>query len=80
MGMRLAELRRKAGLTQKSVADKLDVGLRYYQSVEYGGKNLTCAVIDDVLSIVGATDADFIILEKPYAKRRSGRPKGGKGT
>jgi transcriptional regulator with XRE-family HTH domain len=78
--MRLAELRRKAGLKQIEIAKKLGVGLRYYQSVEYGGKNVTCAVIDDVLSIVGATPADLVVLENPRTKARPGRPKGTKNT
>lgn len=32
----LKKARKKAGMTQQQVADKLDIGLRYYQKIEAG--------------------------------------------
>lgn len=32
----LKKARKEAGLTQQQVADKLDIGLRYYKSLESG--------------------------------------------
>lgn len=32
----LKKARREAGMTQQQVADKLDIGLRYYKSLENG--------------------------------------------
>jgi transcriptional regulator with XRE-family HTH domain len=32
----LKKARKEAGMTQKQVADKLDIGLRYYKSIESG--------------------------------------------
>lgn len=32
----LKKARREAGMTQQQVADKLDIGLRYYKSLESG--------------------------------------------
>ncbi|MGN0133423.1 MAG: helix-turn-helix transcriptional regulator [Anaerotignum sp.] len=32
----LKKARKKAGMTQQQVADKLDIGLRYYKSIESG--------------------------------------------
>lgn len=32
----LKKARKEAGMTQKRVADKLDIGLRYYKSIESG--------------------------------------------
>ena len=33
---RLKEARKKAGMTQQEVADRLGIGLRYYQKIEAG--------------------------------------------
>ncbi len=76
--MRIAELRRRAGLKQKDVAKSIKVSERYYQGIEYGEHNITCAVVDDILSVVGATDAEVIPLAHPRTKRRRGRPQGTK--
>lgn len=32
----LIEARKKAGMTQQQVADRLEIGLRYYQKIEAG--------------------------------------------
>ena len=32
----LKKARKEAGMTQKQVSDKLDIGLRYYKSIESG--------------------------------------------
>ena len=35
----LKEARKKAGLTQQAMADKLGIGLRHYQKIESGDTN-----------------------------------------
>ena len=36
MRKNLKDARKEAGMTQQQVADKLDIGLRYYKSLENG--------------------------------------------
>ena len=50
----LKEARRKAGMTQQQMADKLDLNLRHYQKIEYGeitGFFEIWDVLEDILEI-----------------------------
>ncbi len=50
----MAELRKAQNLTQDDLAERADVSIRYLQSVEAGGENLTVeslAALADVLGV-----------------------------
>lgn len=54
MRKNLKEARKKAGLTQQAMADKLGVGLRHYQKIESGDTNGSFEVwdaLEDILRI-----------------------------
>jgi DNA-binding XRE family transcriptional regulator len=53
MRKNLKEARRKAGMTQQQMADKLDVGLRHYQKIESGDSNGSFEVWDALEDILG---------------------------
>ncbi len=49
----LKEARKKAGLTQQAMADKLGIGLRHYQRIESGDTNGSFEVWDALEDILG---------------------------
>lgn len=44
----LKQARRDAGMTQQQVADRLGIGVRYYQSIESGEKTGSFEIWDDL--------------------------------
>ena len=53
MRKNLKEARQKAGMTQQQMADKLNVGLRHYQKIEYGDTNGSFEIWDALEDILG---------------------------
>ncbi|MFG6329280.1 MAG: helix-turn-helix domain-containing protein [Lachnospiraceae bacterium] len=53
MREKLKEARKKAGMTQQQVADKLNIGLRHYQKIESGDTNGSFEVWDALEDILG---------------------------
>ena len=49
----LKEARKKAGLTQQAMADKLGIGLRHYQKIESGDTNGSFEDWDALEDILG---------------------------
>ena len=49
----LKEARQKAGLTQKQMADKLKISLRYYQNIESGSRTGDFGLWDALEDITG---------------------------
>ena len=49
----LKKARRKAGMTQQQVADKLDIGLRYYQKIEAGNATGAFEIWDALEDLLG---------------------------
>lgn len=50
----LKEARQKAGMTQQEMADKLEIGLRHYQKIEYAELNGSFEVWDALEDLLGA--------------------------
>lgn len=74
VGRRVAELRSELGVTQAALAERLEVSVRYLQSVEAGAENLTLETIAKLATILGAKPIMF--FESPVTKKpRPGRPK-----
>lgn len=49
----LKEARQKAGMTQQQMADKLGIGLRHYQKIEYAELNGSFEVWDALEDLLG---------------------------
>jgi len=76
-GRRLAEARQARGLTQQALADELGVSMRYVQSVEGGGENLTLRSLAGYASVVGISIPE--VFQPPATRRpKVGRPRGAK--
>lgn len=74
VGRRLGELRADRGFTQAEFAERVEVSVRYVQSVEGGRENLTLATL---AALASALDVDIVELfhlpSRPAPK--PGRPK-----
>lgn len=53
MRKKLKEARRKAGMTQQQMADRLEIGLRHYQKIEYAELNGSFEVWDALEDLLG---------------------------
>ena len=53
MRRNLKEARRKAGMTQQQMADKLEISLRYYQNIEAGSRTGDFGIWDTLEDITG---------------------------
>lgn len=53
MREKLKKARKEAGLTQQAMADKLGIGLRHYQKLEYAEINGSFEVWDALEDILG---------------------------
>ncbi|MGP8314680.1 helix-turn-helix transcriptional regulator [Enterocloster aldenensis] len=53
MRINLKEARRKAGMTQQQIADKLEIGLRYYQFIESGERTGDFTLWDSLEDLLG---------------------------
>lgn len=49
----LKKARKEAGMTQQQMADKLEIGLRYYQNIEAGDRTGDFAIWDTLEDITG---------------------------
>ncbi len=74
VGRRVAEVRSGRDLTQAELAERLEVSIRYLQSIEAGRENLTLETISRLATVLGARPIDFFL--PPVTKKpRPGRPK-----
>ncbi|MCL4750433.1 MAG: helix-turn-helix domain-containing protein [Myxococcales bacterium] len=73
LGRRLAELRQSRGLTQQAFAERLDVSLRYVQSVEAGWENPTVGTLEKLAKALRVPVAELFASPASRAVRR-GRP------
>lgn len=53
MRKNLKEARRKAGMTQQQMADRLEISLRYYQNIETGDRIGDFIIWDTLEDITG---------------------------
>lgn len=74
VGLRIGELRQKAGLTQADVAERVEMTLTNYQRIEHGLQNLT---LKTMVKIANAIDVSVAAFFKAPKKKRAkpGRPK-----
>ena len=53
MRKNLKEARRKAGMTQQQMADRLEISLRYYQNIEAGDRTGDFIIWDTLEDVTG---------------------------
>jgi transcriptional regulator with XRE-family HTH domain len=70
VGLRIAELREKAGLTQAEVAETLGMTVTNYQRIEHGFQNFTAKTL---VRVAGAVGVPVAMLFEPGRKLRSSR-------
>lgn len=67
MRKNLKEARKRAGLTQQAMADKLGISLRYYQHIEAGQRTGDFTIWDELEEITG-------IHQKTLRQHQSSHP------
>ena len=72
-GMRISRLRMELGLTQAQAAEKLNISVQHYRSVEVGRRGASIDLLVDI-SILYHTSLDYLILGK-HAEMRLDRIK-----
>ena len=60
LGRALAAMRRRAGLTQAQVADRVGIGNTFVSQVERGHRGLSWRTLNQVLRVYGATLRDLV--------------------
>jgi len=73
VGRKIAELRRKAGLTQEELAEKLGVGWRYVSRAERG-ENLTLQTMVKIANALGVR-VKALLNEPRNVAIKTGRPR-----
>lgn len=74
----LKKARRKAGMTQQKMADKLEIGLRQYQRMEEGqsrGSFESWDALEDILGIHQRKLREISKIHLSQEESRRGRPK-----
>ena len=62
----LKEARRKAGMTQQQMADKLKISLRYYQNIEAGSRTGDFTLWDTLEDITGIHQRKLREIEESH--------------
>lgn len=75
IGLRIAELRAEAGLTQAHVAEELSMTVSNYQRIEHGFQNLTIQTIVRIAGVLGVPSTELWVKPALKSRARRGRPK-----
>lgn len=67
--VRIIELRKTAGLTQAAVAEQLGIGKGRYNHYERGVRRFPIALIPELISVLGCSEAELFGSEQPKQKR-----------
>lgn len=74
VGRRISELRERAGFTQDDVAEALGTSTSNYQRIEYGGQNLTLAMMAKIARALDVeVGAFFTPVESTPRPQKAGR-------
>lgn len=74
VGRRVAEVRSEAGLTQETLAERLEVALTYVARIEQGRQNVTLRSLARVAEALGVDPR--VLLDAPTSPPpRRGRPR-----
>lgn len=77
VGRRIGELRERAGVTQRHVAEVLETNVSNYQRIENGEQNLTLRTLAVIARALGVKTQDLLAPSEGTAakKRPRGRPR-----
>ena len=75
VGRRLAEERRRLGLTQEALAEKLGVSAKYLQRIEAGRQNLTLGSLVTLARALGQQALDLLRPPRKLDRPPPGRPR-----
>ena len=75
VGRRLAEERRRLGLTQEALAEKLGVSAKYLQRIEAGRQNLTLGSLVTLARALGKKPLDLLRPPRKLDRPPPGRPR-----
>lgn len=64
VGARLGQLRRAAGLTQQTMADRLKIGLRSYQGFESGRSDMHLRTVAKLAAALGVGPGEFFVQSR----------------
>lgn len=67
-GIRIAQLRAESGLTQLQAAEKLNISVQHYRSVEAGRRGASIELLVEIANTFH-TSLDYIILGRSTEKR-----------
>lgn len=71
MRKNLKEARRKAGMTQQQMADRLDITLVYYQKIEQGSRTGDFVLWDTLEDITGVHQRQLREIEDNHPDKES---------
>jgi transcriptional regulator with XRE-family HTH domain len=74
VGRRIAELRRKLGLTQAEIAERLETTISNYQRIEHGFQNLTILTMAKIAAALD-TKINALLKAPRTVKSKRGRPR-----
>ena len=72
IGLRIKELREKAGISQKDLAYEADLDRSYIASIENGQRNVSIINIEKIATALGVTLEDF--FKDAKFNQSAGRP------
>ncbi|MCC6651686.1 MAG: helix-turn-helix transcriptional regulator [Candidatus Eisenbacteria bacterium] len=75
LGRRVAELRDARGLTQQEYSERLNVSLRYIQSIEAGRENLSVESLGKLAKALRVSVAELFTAPASTTVRRGRPPK-----
>jgi transcriptional regulator with XRE-family HTH domain len=76
LGRRIAELRKKACLTQAELAEEANFSLRYFQRIEAGDVNISALSIIRVANALEVRPGQLFTIPRRTKKPKRGRPPG----
>ena len=71
MRMKLKNARKKAGLTQQQLADKLGISLVYYQKIEAGERTGDFVIWDELEDLMGIHQRELRELSEKHHDQAS---------
>lgn len=64
IGKRIRDLREKAGMKKKDLAEKIGISPTFLSNVEIDGKKISAFQINRILKALGLTQSDLAVIKK----------------
>jgi transcriptional regulator with XRE-family HTH domain len=72
VGRRISALRKSAGLTQREVAERSSIDMKYFGAIEKGRKNVTIATLERIARVLAVDPFELLI---PMGRAAREKPK-----